>query len=538
MGFKKAMNENNNKVVQGFAEHLVSLRKCLPELVSIMEEGTGFYAFVYLHEEKSQTAMVNITESSSSRLERGLVLRIVAKEKNYESATNQFNETHLKELARALRAKVIREVGDDELMNISYSPLTWQQIQEQDLALEIKQNIPKNASASDWVDFGTAYEQSPAKTDVAGLLTMSKSLKAQVEKVNESVRKKNDWPELASIGAAATQTLICEVFVDRHRNMSQNKIYSSLSASASTSTGKSSSERRGGLAGLEVAMLSAEQIEYVATQPYILENAERLKPGNYQIISSPDVTGVIAHEAFGHTQEGDTCLQGRSIAPGLRSEGTQVGNKHATIVNNPALFKSGDSDYGCNGTHFFDHEGQLAQRQVILDRGMLSEPMTDLLSSIKLKIPRTSNGKRESWLRPTLTRQSNTYFSAGDKTLNELIAMVKGKAYLAIKAHGGMEDPKGANLTAGTSYLEEIVDGKRTGKTFLGPQGGHIELSGYVPALLDGIIAKSKVDADSTKPDSGAEPENLSGGCGKFHKEIVKAGCGGPYVYWDDVTCG
>ena len=49
-----------------------------------------------------------------------------------------------------------------------------------------------------------------------------------------------------------------------------------------------------------------------------LTKAEKLAPGRYKIISGPDVTGVIAHEAFGHTQEGDTWMKGRSIAQNLR----------------------------------------------------------------------------------------------------------------------------------------------------------------------------------------------------------------------------
>ena len=91
----------------------------------------------------------------------------------------------------------------------------------------------------------------------------------------------------------------------------------------------------------------------------------------------------------------------------------------------------GKQNFGTNGSHFFDDEGQLARKQIILDKGILSSPMNDLLSSLKGDIngpaPRQSNGKRESWGNPIMARQTNTYFTAGNKTVNELIAMVEGR---------------------------------------------------------------------------------------------------------------
>ncbi|QBG48930.1 hypothetical protein EGM51_16540 [Verrucomicrobia bacterium S94] len=101
-----------------------------------------------------------------------------------------------------------------------------------------------------------------------------------------------------------------------------------------------------------------------------------------------------------------------------------------------------------------------------------------------------------------------------------------------------MEDPKGMGLTAGTEYLEEIKNGKRTGRLFLGPQGGHIELSDPVPRLLDSIIAKSVIAEEDPTNEAGGEPINKWGGCGKYHKEGVEAGCGGPWILWSGITCG
>jgi TldD protein len=224
-------------------------------------------------------------------------------------------------------------------------------------------------------------------------------------------------------------------------------------------------------------------------------------------------------------------MKGRSIARDLHRKKTKVGNNQASIVNHPNMFSMEDINHGTNGSYFFDHEGQLGRPQTILDKGFLSTPMTDLTAALRLNVPRTANGKRESWRRPLMTRQTNTYFTPGDKTLEELIGMVKD-GYLARWASGGMEDPKGGSLTAGTSYLEEIKDGKLTGEIYLGPSGGHVELSDPVFTLLDRIVAKSKsVHKENV-------PESTFGGCGKYHKEGVAAGCGGPFILWESINCG
>jgi TldD protein len=215
----------------------------------------------------------------------------------------------------------------------------------------------------------------------------------------------------------------------------------------------------------------------------------------------------------------------------LHEERVHVGNDQATIMNNPAVYSMEDAEAGSNGSYYFDHEGQLARAQTILDSGYLSTPMTDLSSAFKLKVNRTANGKRESWRRPLMTRQTNTYFTPGDYSVDALIGMVKN-GFLAVHPHGGMEDPKGGSLTAGSPYFEEIKDGALTGKKFIGPAGGHIELTDSVFDVLDRIQAKSAVaNADDT-------PVIKLGGCGKYHKELVDAGVGGPYILWESVNCG
>ncbi|MEZ4873581.1 MAG: metallopeptidase TldD-related protein [Bdellovibrionales bacterium] len=181
----------------------------------------------------------------------------------------------------------------------------------------------------------------------------------------------------------------------------------------------------GGLGGMETIHLEEEQFSEIFTDLKNLVNAKPLAPGRYQLLMHPSVSGVFAHEAFGHSQEGDTWARNRSKAKDLYESQESVGNEHATILNNPAIYKNAWENSAAWGSYYFDEEGWLASRQVLVERGRLKQPMTDFVSAYHLGVPRSANGKREKWSHSIYTRQTNTYFSAGTKSFKELIGQVK-----------------------------------------------------------------------------------------------------------------
>lgn len=515
-----------------FPHHLKDLRTLMPELLSILEDGrqNDWYSFVWLEENKVMDCTIAINESTNESLDRGMVFRVLVDGVNFEKSTNKLDSESLIQVAQSFRAQL--DAQFPSVKTKSYQPTTWKDEDLSTVGSEITSQLNGNISATTEIHFSPECEVNPFETDIATLKTLASNTRTElIAKSKVHLSTNSDFQELGDIRSRARQQLVTNVFVDRAKNMSQLLPITLLYSIGISKTGQSGVCISGGLGGLELASHHEEDKVEVTLRPMQLALAKKLVPGRYKIISGPDVTGVIAHEAFGHTQEGDTWMKGRSIAQALHYSKTKVGNEQASIMNHPNMFSMEDVAHGTNGSYFFDHEGQLGRPQMILDKGMLSAPMTDLTASYRLNVPRTANGKRESWKRPLMTRQTNTYFTPGDKTLEELIGMVSD-GYLAKWASGGMEDPKGGSLTAGTAYLEEIKDGKLTGVLYLGPSGGHVELSDPVFTLLDRIIAKSKsVHRNNV-------PENKFGGCGKYHKEGVPAGCGGPYILWESINCG
>ena len=211
-------------------------------------------------------------------------------------------------------------------------------------------------------------------------------------------------------------------------------------------------------------------------------------------------------ELYGVEQQ--ICPSGFAYRRDLAKE--YLGKKVASDITS---MKDGAASAAEVSSYLFDDEGTLGTDTTIIENGTLVTGISDLLSALRLGTAPTGNGKRESFERKAYTRMTNTFFTAGENTLDEMIASIK-EGYLLEGAQSGMEDPKHWGIQCMVSMGREIKDGKLTGKVV-----GPLTLTGYVPDLLKSITMRSeKVELFGT------------GACGKGYKEWVKVSDGGPYL--------
>lgn len=260
---------------------------------------------------------------------------------------------------------------------------------------------------------------------------------------------------------------------------------------------------KAGTSGWELLEFSDEEIQKVAKSATALLTAERIEPGEYQIISAPGVTGTICHESFGHGVETDMFLKERAMAAHYIDK--TVGSPLVNILDDPSIPESW-------GSYFFDDEGELASPAHIVENGTFRRGITDFYSATALNIPRSANGRRQDFSRKAYARMSNTFFGVGESKLNDMIAQVDHGVYLD-KWSSGMEDPQGWGIQVTCHYGHEIKGGKITDKVFA-PVG----ISGFVPKVLQSVSAVS----DQVILDAGF--------CGKGHKEFVPVSSGGPHI--------
>lgn len=235
-----------------------------------------------------------------------------------------------------------------------------------------------------------------------------------------------------------------------------------------------------------------------------LLSSELITPGVYDIITAPSITGLIAHEAFGHGVEMDMFVKHRAKARHYINK--PVASPLVNMHDGAAAVES------CVG-YFFDDDGVLAHDTLIIKDGILQTGISDAVSAMQLGTEPTGNGRRQDTSRKAYTRMTNTFFAPGKDKVEDMIKSVK-HGYMLFQTSNGMEDPKNWNIQCVAQYGREIKDGKFTGK-LVSP----VVMSGYVPDLLQSISMVSD------------EWEVIgSGHCGKGYKEWVPVSDGGPYL--------
>ena len=235
---------------------------------------------------------------------------------------------------------------------------------------------------------------------------------------------------------------------------------------------------------------------------YNLTLAKAITPGVYDVITDISISGLIAHEAFGHGVEMDQFVKDRALAK------QYVGDYVASPIVN---MRDGASSCLSAGSYFFDDDGVLAHDTQIIKDGILVQGISDLASSAELGTEPTGNGRRESYRRKPYARMTNTFFELGHDKLEDMIASIK-HGYMIFETNNGMEDPKNWAIQCVAEYGIEIIDCKLT-DNYVSP----VIMSGYVPDLLKSI----SMIADET------EIEGV-GQCGKGYKEWVRVSSGGP----------
>lgn len=302
---------------------------------------------------------------------------------------------------------------------------------------------------------------------------------------------------------------ISKIFLSSLKDLSQSILYTNMSLVAIGRTEDSGVKYdfRGlsGLKGFEIFDDALPEIDLVSNSVIDLFSAKRIVPGEYTIICDPSVSGLIAHEAFGHGVEMDMFVKNR--AKGVEFIGKQVASDKVNMRDG-AL-----SDVEV-GTYLFDDEGTLGTDTLVIEKSILNSGISDLLSALKLGTVPTGNGRRESFERKAYARMTNTFFEVGEDTLEDMIQSVE-KGYMLEGYFSGMEDPKNWGIQCVIAKGREIINGEFTG-TIVSP----ILLTGYVPDLLKSISMVSNT------------PLELSGGgaCGKGYKEWVKTSTGGTYI--------
>ena len=298
---------------------------------------------------------------------------------------------------------------------------------------------------------------------------------------------------------------VSKLFVSEHRELDQNYAWINGTMVAIYRENDKVVQSFEGANGHLMSKVMEElpaQVDKLLHKVHMLTLAKPITPGIYDVITDHSITGLIAHEAFGHGVEMDQFVKDRALAK------EYVGKYVASPICN---MRDGAASVLSAASYFFDDDGVPAGDTQIIKDGILVTGISDLASATQLGTSPTGNGRRESSRRKAYSRMTNTFFEKGTDKLEDMIASID-HGYMLFETNNGMEDPKNWAIQCVAEYGIEIVDGKLT-DNWVSP----VVMSGYVPDLLKSITMIS----DEFKVIG-------SGSCGKGYKEWVRVSDGGP----------
>ncbi len=144
--------------------------------------------------------------------------------------------------------------------------------------------------------------------------------------------------------------------------------------------------------------------------------------------------GVLFHEACGHGLEAD--LVGRDASVFRGRVGEQVASPLVTLVDDGTFAREW-------GAFAIDDEGMPAQRNVLIENGVLTDYMWDLLRARKEGRVSSGNGRRETYQHLPMVRMTNTYLLEGREDPDAIVANTRYGLYCAALGGGQVNTATG-----------------------------------------------------------------------------------------------
>ena len=181
-------------------------------------------------------------------------------------------------------------------------------------------------------------------------------------------------------------------------------------------------------------------------------HAEPMQGGEIPVVIHNGFGGVILHEACVHGLEATSVAKGASVFCGKM--GTKIASDIVNAVDDGTVLNAW-------GSINVDDEGTPAQRNVVIENGILKSYLVDKRNSKKMNHPITGSSRRQSYKNTTTSRMTNTFFLPGTSTFEEIIANTEYGLF-AKKMGGGSVNPATGefNFAVNVGYL--IENGKIT----------------------------------------------------------------------------
>lgn len=187
-------------------------------------------------------------------------------------------------------------------------------------------------------------------------------------------------------------------------------------------------------------------------QTSLMFDAIKPKGGEIPVVMGAGSSGILLHEAIGHTFEAD--FNRKNISIFSDQLGKKICSPDINVVDDGTIDNA-------RGTINFDDEGVETQKTYIVKEGVLESYLHDRISAKHYNVSPTGNGRRQSFRYAPLPRMRVTYMENGSIPEADIIASVKQGVYVDNFTNGQVQIGGGDfTFFVKTGYL--IENGKLT----------------------------------------------------------------------------
>ncbi len=179
--------------------------------------------------------------------------------------------------------------------------------------------------------------------------------------------------------------------------------------------------------GLDAKVLAEESAESAIT----MLKAGYAQGGKMPVVIDNGFGGVIFHEACGHSLEATSVAKKSSVFTDKLGE--KIANSKVTAIDDGTILNRW-------GSINVDDEGTKTQKNVLIEKGILTSYLVDKHNGKKMGMESTGSGRRESYKFAPTSRMTNTYIDKGTDTRDEIFSSIDYGLY-AKKMGGGSVDP-------------------------------------------------------------------------------------------------
>jgi TldD protein len=425
----KKINRKIEDALNDFGQEALSI----PEIFSAALSNGGDLAELFF--ENVVSTRILIEEGKIDRItdgtDQGVGMRLIFDRRTFYGYTTELTQSSLLNLAQSLAAAVDEKTSEAaQQREPDWSKLDWQN------------SVQREKEIRDY-----SVSRSPRKLGLEQKISLIQETEAAA---------RAELPDARQISA---------VWMDSERKIlvlnsdgliaRDQKTYLQLVAQVVGAKGdrvESAHHSDGGYVGLEFldenppagfGIKAAQRVK-------ILLEAKPAPAGTMPVVLSSEAGGTMIHEAVGHGLEADLACNGLSVYGGKL--GQKVASERITVVDDGTL-------PGKRGSYQFDDEGTPAQKNVLIEKGVLKGYMVDRLSAMKFDLMASGNGRRETFRDKPIVRMTNTYVSPGDDNVDKILSDTPWGIYVKAMGGGSVNTVTGDFVFAVTEgYL--IRDGK------------------------------------------------------------------------------